>query len=185
MALEQVLQHPEEAVLKLIAPFEGKPRIASLLTAFILEIQLIEDTIWDLLEQRDIDSADLTRLKILGKIVGQAQLGFTTEEFRLMIRARAAANASFGRMDNLLDVLELLFGPGNFSIAELGNATLLLIADDQVDNPSLATFILPDVRAAGIQLFFAFQLDADVTQPFVWDDFATSAGTPTWSVRVT
>lgn len=169
--LQYIGDHEERAARKLVPAYWGKPVVAAVLSAFTREIQTLEDTLWEMLELRTIDNADLPRLKVLGKIVGQPRLGFSEENYRLLIRARALANVSRGRGSDLIAVLEVLVGPGNYSLLEVGDATLLLMVYQTLDAEGLAmvTQVLPDTRAAGVglQLLVTFGTFADT---FVWGD---------------
>jgi hypothetical protein len=170
-ALQYIDTHDEIAARKLAPPFWGKPFIAALLSAFMREIQRLEDTVWDILDIRTLENADLPRLKVLGKIVGQPRLNFSTESYRLLIEARALANVSRGRASDLLAVLELLVGPASYSLFEIGDATLWLTVLDPVDAEGLdmLTQILPDTRAAGVGLQLLFS-SAEFADVFVWGD---------------
>lgn len=170
--LEYFNQHVETGILQLAGCFWGKPRIASLLAAFLEVLQLQEDDVWALLEQRTIDAADLVRLKVLGRIVGQPRFGFDTEDYRTLIRARALANVSRGRASDVLAVLDLVLGEGEYLLVEVGSATLQLTALQPIDANGIAmlTQVLPDVRAAGVgfQLLFAEDTDVAVWGTGIW-----------------
>jgi hypothetical protein len=170
-ALQYIDSHDEIAARKLAPPFWGKPFIAALLSSFLREIQRLEDTVWDILDIRTLPNADLPRLKVLGRIVGQPRLNFSTESYRLLIEARALANVSRGRASDLLAVLELLVGPASYSLFEIGDATLWLTTLQPLDSEGvdLLTQILPDTRAAGVglQLLFTRTTLADT---FLWGD---------------
>jgi len=174
-ALQYIQQHDEIAARKLAPPFWGKPFVAALLSAFIEQIQALEDTLWEMLELRTLAGADLPRLKVLGKIVVQPRLGFDTEAYRKVIEARALVNVSRGRASDILGALDVLFGAGEYQLTEMGNATLSLTALQPVDAMGLAmaAAILPDVRAGGIGLQFDFS-DTDIAR---W-------GYATWGVDV-
>lgn len=169
--LQYIDDHEERAARKLVPPFWGKPVIAAVLAALTREIQELEDTLWEMLELRTVDDADLARLKVLGKIVGQPQLGFSTENYRLLIRARALANVSRGRASDLIAVLEVLVGPGNYALYEVGDATLWLSVFQALDAEGIGMVVqvLPDTRAAGVgvQLLFSWVSFDDT---FHWGD---------------
>lgn len=154
--LQYIIDHEQQAAYELAPPFWGKPFAAGVLASVTHELQLLEDTLWDILESRTLENADLVRLKILGKIVGQPQFGFDTESYRTLIAARALANVSRGRARDLLDVLDVLLGAGDYVLLTPGNATLYLVALGPVDANGLAMVeqILPDTRAAGVGVGF-------------------------------
>jgi hypothetical protein len=169
--LQYIGDHEQQAAYQLAPPFWGKPFVAGVLASVTHELQLLEDNLWDILESRTLENADLVRLNILGKIVGQPRHGFSTEAYRTLIAARAVANVSRGRARDLLNVLDVLLGPSEYVLLAIGNATLYVTALQPVDAEGLAMVaeILPDTRGAGIGLQFLSASDpfADV---FVWGD---------------
>jgi hypothetical protein len=167
--LQYIRDHEEVSARKLAPPFWGKPNVAWVLLAFIRELQTLEDNFWDILESRTLENADLTRLKVLGKLVGQPRHGFDTEDYRILIEARALANVSRGRASDLLAVLNLLLGEGDYVLTAVGNATLHLTALQPIDANGVAMVaeILPDTRAAGVGLQFLYSDSADL---FLWGD---------------
>jgi hypothetical protein len=171
-ALQYIGTHEEIAARKLAPPFWGKPFVAALLAAFTRELQALEDTFWEILESRTLANADLVRLKVLGKIVGQPRLGFSTENYRTLIAARALANVSQGRASDLLAVLDELLGAGQYVLLAPGNATLYLTVLQPVDAQGIAMVqqILPDTRAAGVGLQFLYSDPATATDTFLWGD---------------
>jgi hypothetical protein len=184
MGLTQETNH-RAAVLELAAPFWGKPRIVSILVAVLDQIQRIEDDAWDILTLRTIDNADLVRLKVLGKLVGQPRFGFGLEDYRDLVRARARANRSQGRALDLVEVMAILVGEANFSMTEGGNATLYISALTPLTDTDVAKIglILPDTRAAGVGVQFLWSDEAVAAAVFVWGDPWSTA--ETWaSVRV-
>lgn len=174
--LSYIKTHEEIAVRKLAPPFWGKPFIAAGLLAFIREIQALEDTLWEMLELRTVANADLPRLKVLGRIVGQPRFGLAEEAYRTVIQARALANVSRGRASDVFAVLNVLLGEGSYGLVEVGNATLFLTALGPVTaaQAAMVELILPDTRAAGVGLLFLFS-DSAFEDVFVWGD---NWGTP-------
>jgi len=165
-------------ILSLAAPFWGKPRIVAILVAVLDQIQRIEDDAWDILELRTIDNADLVRLKVLGKLVGQPRFGFDTEDYRALIKARARANRSQGRALDIVEVCAILIGAAvtDFSMTEGGNATLYVSAFTPLSDTDVAKIrlILPDTRAAGVGLQFLWGDPADADDIFRWGDLWSS-----------
>lgn len=163
-ALVYEKHHDEVASRQLAPPFWGKPNIAALLSSFVREIQVLEDTLWQMLELRTLAGADLPRLKVLGKIVGQPRLGFDTATYRKVIAGRGAANVSKGRGGDILVALNALFGPSQYALTEMGDAIFYVTAFGLVDDQGLAmvTEILPDVRSAGVGLQFLFSESSSI-----------------------
>lgn len=187
MTLQRVEQHVEAGLIKLVPAFWGKPRVSAVIAALLREIQTTEDAVWDVLEVLHIDTADMPRLVILGKLVGQDRHGFDLENFRTAIKARALANRSDGTGPALGRVLVALLGAGDFAFLWVGAASIAVaylnrVTDDE--QVRLVQEVLPFARAHGVQLNFYFQEDVDTVVDFVWESVtAPGPGTPTWSVR--
>lgn len=180
MSLVRETNH-RAGILQLAPPFWGMPRIVSILVAVLDQIQRIEDDAWDILELRTLENADLVRLKVLGKLVGQPRLGFDTEDYRALIRARARANRSQGRALDLVEVSVILLGAANFSVTEVGNATLYISALTPLTDTDVAKLriIFPDTRAAGVGLQLLWSDPAAADDIFRWND--PWSATEVWS----
>ena len=168
--LQYIPDHDEIASRKLAPPFWGKPFIQAVLSAFVREIQRLEDDLWEMMDLRTLPNADMPRLKVLGRIVGQPRFGLDLEDYRLVIEARALANVSRGRASDILAVLNVLLGPGQYILLEVGNATLFLdvLGLTTPTQLKMLSLVLPDVRAAGV----GFQvLSSDSADVFRWGDF--------------
>ncbi len=175
MTLEKIEQHTERAIVSLAPPFWGKPRIAAFLAAFADRIQSLEDDLWEIMESRTIDAGDLVRLKVIGRFIGQPRLTFDLETYRKVLKARARANVSKGTRTDILAVLTILLGPGEYEIVELGNATLYITALSAVPDIRPVLAVLPDTRAAGVGLHFLYSDSDPITDTFLWgDDWSTT-----------
>jgi len=106
--LTHITDHVRTAILNLNGPFIGKPRIASVVWAFVSEIQELEDAIQSVITLRQIDNAGLEQLKVLGKIVGERYASQAVETYRAYVKARILVNRSGGTINDLLRVIQLL-----------------------------------------------------------------------------
>lgn len=173
--------HFKQALVKLVAPFWGKPRIASLLYALLRQTQILEDTIWEVSEAYQIDTADSARLDVLGRIVGQPRFGFSDEEYRAVIRGRIRAARSHGRTDDIIEMLRLVTGTTDpITVTHLPRATAVVEMPEPVDADAMTAvaYLLPKTRAAGVQLHLFVPTSspglawADVNTPSSGGDFA-------------
>jgi hypothetical protein len=111
MADIELIDHIIEGTDRIAVPFrEDAPIFQAILTGLLNETQELEDAIRDVLLIRSVDSADLARLNVLGRIVGEAQQNRDVETYRACIRARIAANYSRGRVADVAAVWTRLFG---------------------------------------------------------------------------
>ncbi len=156
MTLARIERHFGEGLVALVPPLWGKPVIAAVLRSYLNRVQELEDDIFEVLGAFDINTCDSTRLNVLGRIVGQSNLGWGLETYRNVVRARIAANRSHGREDDLIAVLQLAGGvaPGAATITQHTPATVTItLADPITDDAAEALdFLLPVTRSAGVQL---------------------------------
>lgn len=193
MTATAITDHAEQAIVKLIPPFWGLPRIAAIMLSWLTEVQELDDTIATTLVIRELATADDPRLVILGKIVGQPNFGYPTETYRRVIQARISANQSEGLGADLLRIAHLLFDPTTgdaplITIREGGIASVLITvwgdtADALFEAPNV---ILPDSRSGGValELFLRSASTAsEIIETFIGGDTNVPAtGTPGWSV---
>lgn len=171
-------QHAELDVLQLAPPFWGKPRIAALIASWADEIQLAENTLFKIVEQFTIDGAlDLVRLEAVGRAIGQPRFGFDLEDYRRLLRARALANRTQGRPEDLRAILDIVFEGAPYDVvpptAGARTIQVVLLAMPSDVNLRMARLLLPDVRAGGIGL----RLYYGATPPARWG--VSTWGTPT------
>jgi hypothetical protein len=155
--LERIPRHFGEALVSLVPPFWGKPRIAALLRSYINRVQEIEDAAWEVLQAFDVNTCDETRLKVLAKIVGVSNFGWDLETFRAVVRARIATNRSHGTEDDILRVLRLITGTAApITVYPLVPATIAVDMGEPVSDEHMVAiaFLLPQARGAGIRLNF-------------------------------
>jgi hypothetical protein len=168
MPLERISQHVELGLLKLAPDFWGKPRIGAVLAAVLREIQTLEDVIWDQFEAQHIDTAERTALATMGKLIGQASpQGFSVEQYRTIIKARALANRSNGTGPEIGRVLVALLGADNFAFVFAGPAVIYIAALEALTatEAAMAAEALPHASAAGVQIQFFWAAAADY---FTW-----------------
>jgi hypothetical protein len=148
-----ITNHIEQALSKLVSRYKNKPKFYAWIASAVRQIQKLEDATWIQINNRDVDTCDEPRLRLLAKIVGQDFLGATLDEFRLYVKVRILVNRSRGMLPDLLRISKLLFGPTSFE--EPGNAHLILTAETPVTgpvNPNIAAAFLRDAKAAGVGL---------------------------------
>jgi hypothetical protein len=184
LSLEPITQHVELGLLSLTDCFWGKPRIGAWLASYLREVQTLEDLFWEILDARTLENANLARLIVIGKLIGQARHGFELEDFRTVIRARAIANRSDGTGPALGRVLVALLGAGNFDFYFTGPACMTVVLPDETTEEAVRMVreVLPFARAAGLQINLIYTLVA-AAETFIWDSIPPFFGTPTWSVE--
>lgn len=157
MSIEHIEHHLHEAIVSLVPPLWGKPVVAAILRSYIRRVQELEDDCIAVLSAYDVNTCDATRLAVLGRIVGQSDLGWDLETYRAIVRARIATNRSHGREDDIINVLRLITGSTEpVEITTYSPATMTVTPAEHVDAEHMlaVVFLLRRARAAGVQLHF-------------------------------
>lgn len=105
-----LVDHVVSGFAKIAIPFWYLPRFSAVLTAILDEVQEVEQAVIDTLSIRDLLQADLPRLTVLGKLVGEPRFGRALEEYRAAVSARIAANYSRSWPSDVNQVWSLLVG---------------------------------------------------------------------------
>ena len=101
------------AVSLLLSQYRDSPRVRALVRACAGAPQKIEDIGFDLLVSTTISAASGWVLDQWGAVVGERRRGLDDEDYRRFIEARIAANLSEGTTDELIEIFELVAGPGD------------------------------------------------------------------------
>jgi len=147
--LVPITDHARRAILSLNPEFWGKPRIASFVWALTTEVQELEDAIVSVIQLRLVDNAHDAQLEVLGRIVGQRNVGgFDTEVYRALIKAKIRTNRSHGSLKDILETLLLVY-PEPVAWFQAGWATLGLVAENAPDLIlQAATIVLRNAKQA-------------------------------------
>jgi hypothetical protein len=101
--------HVVQAFQKLTTPFKGRPRFAAWCRSVLNRTQELEDMLQVFLESFDLDTCDLPRLTLIGKIVGQTPVG-SLETFRRLVKVRILVNRTDTTAPTLIKIAKLLTG---------------------------------------------------------------------------
>lgn len=108
MSATRISDYGLRALRRLIEQLKNKQTIGPVLLAVGVQVQAVEDALWQLLTERDIDSAVGAQLDVLGKIVNEARGGTSDTDYRLRVRARILANRSTGTHEDIYRVFRAL-----------------------------------------------------------------------------
>ncbi len=162
MALTYNADYLGDGKLRLLHQFQNKPRIASLLKAYLTEFQAIENAYWDLWISRNIEDATDDLLDILGKIVGQTRDGNVDDVYRVFIKIKIKVNKSDGRRETLIAIASLLGGGSDVYIKDYQIATVYI--------QPLGALIAPATKT--VSLYLGKSVAAGVRLIFVWSGYA-------------
>lgn len=170
MTLEQNTQRAEDAIVKLVPPFWGKPNIASMLLAYIEQTQELEDACWDVMTSRLLANATGPRLKTIGRIVGQPAFDFSEAEHRALIAVRVALNRTHTHATSVREIFELLAAGDpdlNYTVSDRYPACVLVFAESEIAG-KVWRATARDLKAAGVSC--AILISSPVHAQFLYDD---------------
>jgi hypothetical protein len=148
MVLSKVSTHVTQAVANLVEQYKGKPKMAATLEAFVQQVQDLEDALFELLNERDLDTAVGAQLDTLGDIVGEGRLGRNDVDYRIAIRGRILVNLSEGTPVDLIHLLEVLGEGSSVILTEYFPAALTAELVDAVADEDEAHRIGDQLHAA-------------------------------------
>lgn len=150
-SLVQTTDHVTQALSKFLSQFAEKPKIASWHSAFIEEIQQVEDALFDLLTQRLLANATGEQLDVIGKIVKKPRAGLDDNDYRPTLFAWIRANRSSGTADDVLDVVDLAIEGQDADFTPLYPASFVVTVFDALthDAANIAALI-KRARLAGV-----------------------------------
>lgn len=168
----KILDHAGEAIKRLVTQFKGKPRVEALTGALARPNQDLEDTLFDLLEQRWIDTAIGKQLDGIGEIVGESRKGKEDEPYRLAIKAKIGQNNSKATPEDIIAIFKLLVQCEIALFIEYFPAEACIFANkniEDLDNNDILKFC-QKAMPAGARLDYIGWYDGDDAFAFAGDD---------------
>lgn len=166
MTLAKITDHLARGLGRLLLQYRDKLKLQQLLAVCIEQVQEIEDALWQLWEERKLDTAAGAQLDTLGAIVGQAREGVDDDTYRLRIRARIRLNRSSGTAEDVYGVMRLLVPEG--ATLELLNQPpagfVLRVNDQGVPAATLVPFLvdfLEQASAGGVRGILEYMTVSD------------------------
>lgn len=178
MSLTKKTDAVEEGLARLLGQYQGKPILEGLLSAFLEQLQLTEDMLFQLLEARlPADSDDTitgVHLDTLGRLLGQPRNGRSDAEYLKWLRARILVNRSSGTPDEMLSICVIVLPSGTgLLLVEGEDAELSISITQVVENALELAAILDEAKPAAVRFNLLWYQDEDSFQ------FTTSGTTET------
>lgn len=167
--IERVEDHCHDALALLLTQFQDKPRLAAVLCAFVDPVQETEDAAWQLLAERDLDTAVDAQLDMLGRLVGEAREGRTDTEYRPFVRARVLINRSNGLPEEILTIVRVVVGDAvELHLREHFPAAFIVEVVGAIPfTPATLLRLLVEAKAAGVRVLLEYSfLPEDETFAF-------------------
>lgn len=190
--------HVARGIRRLIEQWNDKRVVVALTRIFLTEVQALEDAIAGVYNGRLLINAVGIQLDVIGKYVGESRKGRNDAIYLLWLKARIAANRSYGRAEDLIKIIKLLTNK-TFYFFDLGfPCAFLLQFDDFVADAETVKnvgLIIASARAAGVngQVIFPVRTVAEPAgiTPMIFkhagdsDILANSAGSASGAIGPT
>jgi hypothetical protein len=103
-----IVDHVLQAIANLVSDYDDATKVQDLVSVFVNEVQELENTFYDLITDRLLDTSVGAQLDTWGEIVGERRDGLTDDEFREFIRARILTNLAEGEIQRIITVLKTI-----------------------------------------------------------------------------
>lgn len=171
MAATKKTTRVQEARDNLLEQFKGKQTLQDILDAFTGQVQEVEDMLFELVDERFLDSAVGEQLDGLGRIIGLLRGGLDDDAYRTRLRAEIRILISSGTTEDILAIFVLILPPGTglvFSEDPNTPATLELDITDPIAGSlgSDASRVLQTSKAGAVRAILSWFLSATDTLQF-------------------
>lgn len=157
MLATEINDHVQQALARFIQQYKGRPLTAGLMTAFVDQIQDLEDAIYGLDSERQLANAIGQQLDGLGEIIGIKRNGLDDATYLLFLYGKIAENYSDTTINSIINIINFVFQAQVVLMQEVFPAGLSIQVAGTPLNPALFNIAVALVQAAmgaGILLVF-------------------------------
>lgn len=175
MAVVELKDQVQEGLDKLITQWKDKPVVVGLLTSYLENIQQVENTFFQLLEERSLETAQGVHLDSIGLLVGELREARLDDGYRKAIKLRIAINKSDGTEPVIRELIKQLTNSETVTITdEFPAAISIKLEGALVDVSSEDILEISNVLATTITARLEFGKFID--PPFVFEDDDSGEG---------
>jgi hypothetical protein len=162
----------QEARDNLLEEFKSKQNFQDILDAFTGEVQQVEAMLFELVNERFLDTAVGAQLDGLGQIIGILRGGLDDDAYRTRLRAQIRILISSGTIEDMLAILALILpgGTGLVLTEDLPGTPAVFQVDvvDAIDGAlgQQASRVLQTSKAAGVRAILSWFLSETNTFQF-------------------
>lgn len=178
MALTKTTDHVTRALARLLEQNKASASHRGIVTAFVDQIQAIEEAFYAFLVLRKVNEATAAQLDAIGKLVGQAREGRTDADYRTWINAKILINRSSGEINTLVDVTKLLIPGCTATLVEHYPAGMIMRVTGVLLSTTFArqvATLLRSGKCGGVRLLLHYQVSTDA-ETFTLDTSPTGKG---------
>ena len=157
MALPIIKDHATDSLTELITQWKDKPVVVGLLTSYMESIQQLEDTLFELLEERGVFEAIGAQLDVIGLLVGETRQSRNDDDYRQAILTRVSVNASNATPEAIMQIMLSVARGTDCYIVDHYPASFHLYVNNIVSNAN--AILLDSVAGAGISTRLMFDVD--------------------------
>lgn len=147
--MDKIITHVQQAQERLIELYKTQPNFNSLSSSIISQIQELEDTTFNVFENRWLFTAEGEQLDKLGESLGEVRKGRSDLEYRVAILTAISVNVGSGTPDLLINVIKQLYSTSSIDYKELYPASLSITFQSDVKIPEITKFI-DSIKPAGV-----------------------------------
>lgn len=168
MSVEQILNHEEEALARLLEQYRGKEGIEGLLSALVAPLQDLETAFIDLRDKRGLnDNVGGAVLDMLGTIVGaERSTGETDEEYLTAIKIKIGQNHSTATPEDIIALFGVLVPDVSCWLVEQYPATVGIFTDGEPADSETVKAAIDAALGAGVRLDYLVSYDGENTFAF-------------------
>jgi hypothetical protein len=154
------LDHKAEGLDHLLAQYKEKPRLEAVLSAFLTQVQELENAFYQLWTRRLLQTATGKNLDTLGQILDEPRAGRSDANYRAILAVKILAISSDGQAEQLYSIARAMVGESiPLSLTEyFPGAVLLQVLGPFPLSVEEAFRILSRAKAAGVRLSLVYLL---------------------------
>lgn len=151
MSLVQKTTITIEFLRKLIGQFLEKPNIAAVLSAFLDQVQDLENASFEVIENTTLANSEGAQLDGIGKIVGEERQGRSDADYQKALSARILVNISSGTIPELIAIVQAMVGLLiTIMVTEASPAAFDLTIDDSISEGAQTGAFVIEAKPAGV-----------------------------------
>ena len=146
-----MIDHSEKLSL-FVEEFSTATVMKNFTNSFLEESNELENIFQELLDNRSLENSEGKQLDQIGLLVGELRNRRNDEEYRNAIKLRIAVNTSSGTIEDIINVIQLLFGEDTeTTVLRTGKALITIFIGVEKPTEDIIPF-LQQVVAAGVKI---------------------------------
>lgn len=152
----------EEGLSRLLTQFKDATDFKVLVSAFLAEVQALENALYDLGFLKSIDTMQGDALDLLGKLFGVSRKGRTDVAYRVVLKGQSLLLNTSGEAERIRLVLRAMIPGAEPRVLDVGEAAFTAYMDSvTLDSPIETGAVVRQARAAGVSGFVFWQTTDD------------------------